>query len=511
MKNLTFILAILMATTWVSAQTADSIPHHNLGHFGTQPTIFMEMRDGGLVDGVVLYAPSAYPNDTIVGHVLHKVMQQESSINITDTLFTSLENPTSFLVAKDLDSNDNILAALYNDHHNGGCFLKIQHFNDDLNFDTTEILVPLSQSFRNCSHPGPQLDPNGDIVLAHYGFNSMDATFARIGLDGTVKFQKSIDTLKINQGYLAGPVIFRNSPLTYCCWGNYIDPHTSNPTCVNCYLLDSKFDVTNFYTFPRESGSPDFVDYWNDGFHTSLLGLDDDCFLVARTYTRDPWHLPVIEDDGVAVMKYDSNFNQLVRRKFLSEYYYPYSAFGATAIGLEKSRDGYVYFAYFTHNLYSNSRLCVVKMDYDLNIVWQRYCLDLQKNRNSHGKMVVLHDNSVALMGVNYCYDPITQDFDYSETFYVIVHDDYDGLEEQGILVRPYAYYPNPTKDVLHLQYSPDVTPKQIELYDLQGRLVRSQRNCLESLDMEGLASGTYTLRVTLEGGQTFSDKVVKE
>ena len=64
---------------------------------------------------------------------------------------------------------------------------------------------------------------------------------------------------------------------------------------------------------------------------------------------------------------------------------------------------------------------------------------------------------------------------------------------------------------MLHLQYSPDVTPKSIELYDLKGRLVRTQRNGLESLNLQGLASGTYTMRVMLEDGKVFSDKVVKE
>ena len=61
-----------------------------------------------------------------------------------------------------------------------------------------------------------------------------------------------------------------------------------------------------------------------------------------------------------------------------------------------------------------------------------------------------------------------------------------------------------------HLQYSPDTTPTQIELYDLQGRMVRSQRNDLENLNLQGLSSGTYTMHVTLENGKVFSDKVVK-
>ncbi|MBQ6305190.1 MAG: T9SS type A sorting domain-containing protein, partial [Bacteroidales bacterium] len=77
--------------------------------------------------------------------------------------------------------------------------------------------------------------------------------------------------------------------------------------------------------------------------------------------------------------------------------------------------------------------------------------------------------------------------------------------------VRPFTYYPNPAKEQLHMQFSPDVQPKQIELYDLQGRLVRTQSKAFESIDMSQLPAGTYTLRVTMEDGKTYSDKVVKE
>ena len=71
-------------------------------------------------------------------------------------------------------------------------------------------------------------------------------------------------------------------------------------------------------------------------------------------------------------------------------------------------------------------------------------------------------------------------------------------------------FYPNPMKDQLLMQFSPDVQPKQIELYDLQGRLVSTQSKAFESIDMSQLPAGTYTLRVTLQDGNTFSDKVVK-
>ena len=77
--------------------------------------------------------------------------------------------------------------------------------------------------------------------------------------------------------------------------------------------------------------------------------------------------------------------------------------------------------------------------------------------------------------------------------------------------ICPYAYYPNPAQDQLHLQYSPDVQPKEIELYDVQGRLVRTQNKNLESFNLQGLSIGTYTMRVMLGNGKVYSDKVVKE
>jgi len=93
----------------------------------------------------------------------------------------------------------------------------------------------------------------------------------------------------------------------------------------------------------------------------------------------------------------------------------------------------------------------------------------------------------------------------------VLTPNGFDAVAEAGIEVRPYMFYPNPAQDQLRLQYSPDVQPTRVELYDLQGRLVRSQGSAFETFDLGQLPAGTYTLRVTMEDGQVFSDKVVKE
>lgn len=59
--------------------------------------------------------------------------------------------------------------------------------------------------------------------------------------------------------------------------------------------------------------------------------------------------------------------------------------------------------------------------------------------------------------------------------------------------------------------YSPDVKPQRVALYDLQGRELRVGGNGFEDIDMSGLSAGVYTLRVTLEGGKSYSDPIVKE
>lgn len=89
-----------------------------------------------------------------------------------------------------------------------------------------------------------------------------------------------------------------------------------------------------------------------------------------------------------------------------------------------------------------------------------------------------------------------------------------NGIEstpETGGVVRPYAFYPNPAQDQLRLHYSPDVQPACIELFDLQGRLVSKQSQGLDNIELQGLAPGQYVMKVTMEDGKTFTDKVVKQ
>ena len=95
--------------------------------------------------------------------------------------------------------------------------------------------------------------------------------------------------------------------------------------------------------------------------------------------------------------------------------------------------------------------------------------------------------------------------------FFLFFQDNGTSTPEAESFIRPYLFYPNPTQDQLHLQYSPDVKPVQIELYDMQGRIVCMQQSDLENTNMQDLSAGQYLMKVTMEDGKVFTDKVVKE
>ncbi|MBQ6769770.1 MAG: T9SS type A sorting domain-containing protein [Bacteroidales bacterium] len=76
--------------------------------------------------------------------------------------------------------------------------------------------------------------------------------------------------------------------------------------------------------------------------------------------------------------------------------------------------------------------------------------------------------------------------------------------EQSGTIV---ALYPNPTTGTVHIE-AENLTKAQV--FHTMGQQVKTVQNTNE-VSLEGLPQGVYLMRVTLEGGKAFSDKVMKE
>ena len=158
---------------------------------------------------------------------------------------------------------------------------------------------------------------------------------------------------------------------------------------------------------------------------------------------------------------------------------------------------------------FNGNRIVVTKTDRNLNVVWQkRY----QLGNSYYVPIYILATSDGGCLIVGYS---TTVGVSETRSLFVLKLNSEGTLSipEVGTDNRPHAYtlFPNPVDDQLHLEFSPDVRPSVVELYDIQGRLVRSQGKGLENVDMSELPAGTYTLRIVMEDGKAYSDKVVKQ
>lgn len=512
-----FFFTFLISATLSKAQTIDSIPHIDIGLHSAYPTSVTQLSDSSILGSCFLYDE---PSTSTFGALLMYKISRHGGV-VLDSFYTEIDyDPRFHLVRQNPFGKDNIFVEAYNDDENGSFNLRILHFDNDLNFDSTNMInVYLDDLHGVCNDPGILLNPQGDIMVSYYEKDTIDdfyntnTHFALVGLDGTVKRIKSYtpEEIQIDYGIEYGPKVFSETPLRYCQWGpNKVEENGGTIIGLNCYVLDSLFNIEASYSIPTSISYPLGVTLQSNWF-TKMHGFDDGNFLVATQYRTSNTTL----DNGILIQKFDTDLHRICYAKLQAVPLLPsYVDPSLMPIGLDKGNDGSIFFArgtqgsfaYYDDHLYGQVE--ILKMDENLNIIWQRYCLEPIGFCRQKSVMKVLDDNSVAIYGTSIS---LKDNNTITDCYFLVISDDYDALEEQGIIVRPYTYWPNPAQDELHLQFSPDVTPTQIELYDIQGRLVKTQRNGLESINLEGLASGSYTMRVTLKGGKVFSDNVIKE
>ena len=73
-----------------------------------------------------------------------------------------------------------------------------------------------------------------------------------------------------------------------------------------------------------------------------------------------------------------------------------------------------------------------------------------------------------------------------------------------------FTLYPNPVKDVLNLQFKDKVKINSIEIYNTLGQIVLAVPNAISSVDVSGLQSGNYFVKVNTNLGVS-NTKFIKE
>ena len=386
-------------------------------------------------------------------------------------------------------------------------------FDVDLNLLwQREVRVPENYS-KLLASPNYLMDSQGDIVCYTGGSYDDYPLYFRMSAEGELAILHESPNVTISiSSYNQGLFEYQDGSGDY---GQILKIPEWNQDERCLVRMDRNFDTFSYRSLPMRIERPlESTTVWYDP--APAWSLEDGSVIIASEGHFGWWDSIVYGIGSViAIMKFDSNDSVV-----------GLSHAGAEG-GMYHLHDSIMHLNYKEFDLYGETLYCcfgmyehhygfeglqgpnsfgVARIDTDANIVWERYYRDYRQIFKTYS-ITATSDEGCLVAGM--CCNTY-----YKEPKAFVIKFFPDGtLSVPGTeaFVRPYTYYPNPAQDELHLHFSPDVTPTQIELFDLQGRMVRSQRNGFESLNLQGLAPGAYTMRVTLEGGKVFSDKVVKE
>ena len=86
---------------------------------------------------------------------------------------------------------------------------------------------------------------------------------------------------------------------------------------------------------------------------------------------------------------------------------------------------------------------------------------------------------------------------------------DFMDIEENEYATTKASLFPNPVEDRLSLQLSENVSCKNVGIYGIDGRLLKSQNDNFENIDVSDLPTGLYIAKINLNDGTVFTEKVV--
>ena len=193
---------------------------------------------------------------------------------------------------------------------------------------------------------------------------------------------------------------------------------------------------------------------------------------------------------------------------------------GFTVFGFTSSNDGDVQSAQNLQvpgDYHVYARLWVFRTDGDGNLLWERAIGTKQSDviledvvKLSHTEYIILATGEPPAEGFEGDFSCTNWDNHLCELeSYWILHitDIYNDIEEIKIEETSVSLHPNPTNGFVHIE-AEDV--KEIQVFNQLGQCLKTAQDTNE-VCLEGLPQGLYLLRVTLEDGNVFSDKVVKE
>lgn len=483
MKTKFYLTLGLLAATLTS-----SFAQEIVSEFSPKPTSHysdvVETSDGMLLIG-------SCPNPYTHQYTVYKATTD--GIFLDSTVFSSeyqlLEIPsvadTFLLVGFSHSYSDNIYK------------LKLTLIDSELS-TIRESLIPIGERTYHFWDYSAFITPNREIIFP-YSIGIGDVLhIIRIGFDftmiedkafpniprGTWDYENTSDSVvfytKIN--------VFSNSPLSYHCLG-FHEEANGNTVFIN-YILDGDFNFSSSNNIRPYDENTVFT----DEMLTTINEVEND---FHSKYHLMATSLGFDNDTSAAIIKFnDKNLPEAMYR-FTGNY-------RSAGVGQMVVKDYNT--IYFTHSCIDYRKpIRVVRLNGDLELAWELPITCTPVTISMLNTLKVLRNGNILVGAILY------HNYDDPYLRIYIIDENLNGTHDLATVETRFKVYPNPVKDVLHISFEENNKPESIELYDLMGKKVVTERSDLESIDMSRLSPGIYLICANFNDGEKRYEKVVKE
>lgn len=385
-------------------------------------------------------------------------------------------------------------------------YLKLTQIDDNFNI-VGESRIPIATLSEGAFRSGRVfIDSQNNVVASFWMDYAMHLVSATV--DGTINASKEIsDVFMPNFSYqhptdsalcYSNLGVYSETPLQYYLIGGYINDDASPHLWpFYNYIFDEGFNLVETVLFEHDR----FGDYYDWCGQEQIVSLDEDTYLLS-TINQDP-----------SYNIYWTAIDFFNRNHYL-KYGIGYNANFGHPIQIAVADSDRIYYSFVNHNPYSKDSKDINKVmvkrlyphgeDFSVWTV-NTPTINLEDLRFGDGqRMIVLENGDVAI-----CFTAVRNEKNYM--FVYIIRDEYEGTDENITDESRFSLYPNPVKDQLTLSFVEGNAPESVELYELNGRLVGTKCNNMETIDMSAMPAGVYLLRVTMKDGTSYHEKILKE
>ncbi len=488
MKKLFTTITILMLAMAASAQNFNVWEHSGNDGNTHQCYNIIEISDGNLIVREAVFDD----NSEDIGYNLYKITPDGT---LLDSLFIEDHNIYAlFPFMRDpFNTNNNVMIEFY--ETNVANYYRAIYFNDNLEI-TNEIVT---EYYDNCIIPYKFfLDSNNDLICRSK-IDDDYFCFVRIGLDGTLKYQsEAISTSGSELGIVLEHPVFQISsePLEY----GYI-LFRNNDITIDIY--DEWFNKVERKTIKNFDG-------WNLGtsIYTNACAIGDGGFIITTEARRVQGSQIVV---ALLVLKINFDF-EIEKAYSIGEYTYnSYPQYDYQNRNLCVT-DNNIYLVWDQkkdrQEKLSIQTLFVSCLDMNLDPVWSEPTISvLDHGMFGNYGLSTLSNGGVAIAG--WLADELTY-YD-SKNIYAVIFDNYLSTDEMSFAEKPFVCYPNPAKDIININFAENSTCNSVELYAIDGRLVKLQNFNFSTIDISNLNPGVYVMKLRMSDGKELSERIVKQ